>query len=464
MQNNKTWILLGFMIVVLAGGGFVFSKWSFTPVLETQEKTLKRREHRHIKTPLRLGYGWSTHPNVGKAVGESVKMLLKTVAKPRFVLVFFTDPYNPQKLRDSILSKLGKVKLLGLQSANGVFTPKGLHSSPNGALAILGFQGKGLSVGVAGADVNETSVHAEVARKVIDSALKDGGQNPKRRPDGIITGQVLGFSEIYSSVLNKKLPSIPMVGGNQITNTVKPGAIIVNQKVYKSGFAMALLYASYPIGTYFHGGFMGRTKSGVITKVDPKNPYIIIEIDHRPALDVYNGWAKGAFTQYLGKKKPVIVNNSVTKPLAKALKLADGSLHYLTLHPWKFNPDKSFNGGIRVSKGERIHYVEGNEKILIKRSGVVARKAMVEGGFPIKLLAGGVHIYCVGAGLKLGIQAKGLAPKMVNEIKEQTHNAPFIGGFFGGEQGRIKGHGYFAGNLMSAMMVFSKKSKAKQKK
>ena len=38
----------------------------------------------------------------------------------------------------------------------------------------------------------------------------------------------------------------------------------------------------------------------------------------------------------------------------------------------------------------------------------------------------------------------------------QTGGAPYIGGFFGGEQGTVRGHGYFAGNLMSSMMVFSR--------
>ena len=44
---------------------------------------------------------------------------------------------------------------------------------------------------------------------------------------------------------------------------------------------------------------------------------------------------------------------------------------------------------------------------------------------------------------------------MVGEIHNVMGGKPFIGGFTAGEQGNIPGYGYFHGNLMSSMVVFS---------
>jgi hypothetical protein len=447
--------LAGLAGLALAGW-VLFVRPPQQPVLPPLEEHQERLPAPQLSDVLKIGYGWSEEPSVSQATEAALAMLAKHVPQPKFILVFFTNPYDPHLIRDGIVKTFGQAKILGMQSGEGVFSPDGVHSSPTGALAMLGFQAEQFSVGIAGAPADGDSNHEQVAKQVVAAALKDAGKTAGEPPGGMITGQVLGASEIYSDVLNQQLPGIPMIGGNQITSKIALGAIIANRDVYPSGFVLGLFYYARPIGTYFHGGFVARTKSGTVTQVAPENSHVIVEIDHRPAVTVYNEWANDDFRQYLGKAEPVIVNASVTQPLAKALNLADGSIQYVTLHPWKFNPDGSFDGGVAVSVGERIHYMRGNEQILIKRSGVVARKAMIEGGFPIRQLAGGIHIYCIGAGMKLGINQTGLTPAMVREIKANTAGAPFIGGFFGGEQGRIKGYGYFAGNLMSSMMVFSK--------
>ncbi len=73
----------------------------------------------------------------------------------------------------------------------------------------------------------------------------------------------------------------------------------------------------------------------------------------------------------------------------------------------------------------------------------------------MKDIAGGLHIYCGGAAKTLGLEADGETDKMVREIKKAMGGKPFIGGFTAGEQGNIPGYGYFHGNLMSSMVIFS---------
>ena len=81
---------------------------------------------------------------------------------------------------------------------------------------------------------------------------------------------------------------------------------------------------------------------------------------------------------------------------------------------------------------------------------------MVNGKIKMKEIVGGLHIYCAGAAKTLGLGQGDDTDKMVDEIRKAMGGNSFIGGFVAGEQGNIPGYGFFHGNLMSSMVVFSK--------
>ena len=193
-------------------------------------------------------------------------------------------------------------------------------------------------------------------------------------------------------------------------------------------------------------------KSGKITSGEKQ---VIRKIDNRPATEVYREWAEGYFDSISSSEKSVVVMSSVIRPLAKELRLPNGKKQYILIHPWQFNPDGSLNIGVDMEEGENIFYIEGSKKALIRRAGVVAKKAMINGKIKVKSVAGGFHIFCSGAAEALGLGEDGDAGKMVDEIRSAMRGKPFIGAFTGGEQGNIAGHGFFDGNLMSSMVIFS---------
>ena len=462
MKAKQTILLLLFLLPALAGVFWlVFDRnGSETEVVLLEETEVAQPPRKTaIRDPLVLAYGWSDLPDAADATDAALGMMREAVPDPRFILTFYTGPYKAEIIKDRIREAFADAKLLGMESANAVFSPAGLHDSASGAVVVLGFDAADLAVGVGGDEVDEHSDHQQVAQNVIAQARADAGQSADQSPGGIICGQVMGFSEIYCEALNEQFNKItPMIGGNPITSQVTQGSIIVNDRVYARGFALALIYTDKKIGANFHGGFSGRIKHGQVTAVDPSDNHIIVTIDGRPALEVYNEWADNRFRKYLGLQEPVIVNESVLTPLSKSIQLEGGDLHHLTLHPWKFNPDGSINGGVTVNVGDRLYYVEGDEQVLVQRCGAVVRKAMIEGQISYRTAVGGVHIYCVGAGKYLGFGPDGRAREIVDNINGEMKGKPFIGGFFGGEQGTVQGYGFFAGNLMSAMMVFSEES------
>jgi len=457
----KKIIIYAFILSCFSVGAvFFFATREHYVQLEPQVTGFKNSLSPQKELPrLLIKSSWSTAPNEASAVGEVSRQIKNEIDSPSFIFLFFTSPYRGNKLCAELNTQFPHSQIMGIQSSRGVFSNQGFHSSPNGSLAVLAFKGDDFSVGVGGGELNEQQDHLALALRSIKMAEENSG-NRQGPPTAIVTGQYIGYSEKYCLQLNTYFPrDINMIGGNQINNDVQAGEVIVNNKSYPKGFVIALIYTSNKTGDYFHGGFLGQRKTGIITAVQKDNPYIIKTIDNQPAFQVYNCWTGGFFDSYKSITRDAVVDESVYKPLAKILLMENGKKKYLTMHPWKFFPDGSINCGVAVKEGDRVYYAEGSRKILEDRGGFVARNALINGNIKIDDIAGGICINCVGAGAALGLDNKVAMEQLVENIRNDFKNKPFIGAFLGGEQGSVKGHGYFAANLMCSMLVFSQKEK-----
>lgn len=402
---------------------------------------------------MKMGYGWSVNPDGKEAISEAIKMMRQKIEKPAFIVLYTTADYDAKAISDEINTQFINIKVFGITVYKGVFSSDGLHIGKKGSLAIMGFEGDDFEVGIGISKVEQNGNHKDITKKVLEDAAKDAGKKLEDKPALILLGQVRwadrGVIEGCASLFSKETP---LVGGTSCDSNFAAGNVFGNKKVIKEGIVTALIYTKTSIGSAFHGGFAGKMKSGKLTSCENQR---IETIDHRPAVEVYREWAEGYFDDIDSSKKSVVVMSSVIRPMAKQLTLPGGKKRYILIHPWKFDPDGSVNIGINMKKGETIYYVKGSKRALIKRAGVVVKQAMVDGKIKVKSVAGGLHIFCSGAAAALGIDENGDAYKMVDEIKYAMKGKPFIGGFTGGEQGNIRGYGFFEGNLMSSMVVFA---------
>ena len=404
---------------------------------------------------LKMAHGWSVHPTGGQvAVDEAIAMMQKKVTTPRFIVLYTTAGYGEQEIAKTLQRRFPDAKLFGMNVYKGVFSSDGLHIGKRGSLAIMGFSGGDLVFGVGVRKVPDGEDAMSITKEAFADAARDAGKTLEDVPSVVLLGAMKGKEDAVvagvSAVLSK---DVPLVGGTHCDDRFGQGYVIGNGKVCKPGIIVGLIYSQGSIGASFYSGFVGKKKSGKITSGEGR---MLKEIDGRLAQEVYREWADGYFDNIDSSEKSVMVMSSAVCPLAKAIQLPNGKMRYVPVRPWRFNPDGSLNMGGDIHNGDTIYYVEGNKRALRRRAAVVARKAMVNGRIKMKEITGGLHIYCAGAAKTLGLGQGGDTDRMVDEIRKAMGGKPFIGGFTAGEQGYIPGYGFFHGNLMSSMVVFSK--------
>ncbi len=403
---------------------------------------------------LTMAHGWSVNPKGGiPAIQEAISMMKEKVAAPDFIVVYYTANYGDNHIHAELRRQFPEAKLFGMNVYRGVFSSDGLHLGDGGSLAIMGYQGSDFSFGVSVKKLDTGTDVIATTKEAVKDAVKDAGMETTDAPAVVLLGTAKGSEDTIIEGLNSVLPkSVSLVGGTACDNDYRPGYVFDRDSLVKPGVVVGLIYSKKKIGASFYAGFIGKKKSGKITS---GNGRLLAEIDGRPAQQVYREWAHGHFDDIDASQESVMVMSSSVCPLAKAIRLPNGKLRYIAVRPWKFNPDGSMNMGGDIHNGEMIYFVEGNNRVLKKRAGVVAKNALIDGKIKIKDIAGGIHIYCGGAANVLGFGEDGETTAMVSQIKDVLGEKPFIGAFTAGEQGDIKDYGFFHGNLMSSMVIFS---------
>ena len=404
--------------------------------------------------PLTMSHGWSVNPAGGKAaIDEAIVMMLRKIKEPEFIVLYTTAEYGEREIVQTLRARFPNARLFGMNVYKGVFSSDGLHVGQKGSLAIMGFAGGDLRFGISAKEVKDGADVVALTKEAIEEAARDAGKTLRDKPSVILLGATKGKEDaIVKGIGEVMTDDVPLVGGTHCNDVFGQGYAIENDKMLKPGLIIGLIYSEARIGASFYSGFIGKKKSGRITAGDGR---MLKGIEGRPAQEVYREWADGYFDAIDCSKQSVLVMNNAICPLAKAIQLPSGQMRYIPVRPQRFNPDGSLDMGGDIHNGDMIYYVEGNKRALRERAGAVVTDAMINGRIKTADVAGGLHIYCAGAAKTLGLEEGEEASKMVGEIQKAMKGKSFIGGFTAGEQGNIPGYGYFHGNLMSSMVVFS---------
>ena len=432
------------------------------------EKTVGEAEEEvGERTGTEVGTGWSVHGDPEEAVKEAVTMALEGEINktPDFAIIFATSGSDMETILTTARGQLGaETKIYGGSSdSRAVMTEKGFaKATADGyypeemegerALAIMTVTSEDIVFGVGSANTSAYPTVQEAAKTAVLNAIRDAGQSEGVLPDIIFVTAPRGWEEEtlegFEEVVGKKTVILGGTAGGP------EASVFGKTEVYDKGVSLAVIYTDLPIGWTFEGGFdTTDPHSGVVTAVDGQ---AILEIDNRPALEVYDEWLNGEIMRlYVEHNDTRVIKDLLTlHPLYRKYTSETGQEYALFSHPWARDPtmvDRAVATSTKIKVGERVYLSHGTWEVLENRVCNLPTKAKISGDVPLdsKPLFS-VGYVCAGV---MGTIPEDEREKLPILINYANNNAPFIAPFTSGEQGHFPGVGNKHGNLLTSFTI-----------
>jgi hypothetical protein len=344
-------------------------------------------------------------------------------ARPNLAILFATADYDTQMLVSSISETLGDVPIWGGSSASGVFANDHWVTAEKGAAALMLIADRpaGAALEAVGGDPVVTGVSTTQA-----AVAQAGG-----RASAILTLAFMGPEEKLLEGVAKAAPAVPVVGG-----TASDGAGRFQQFGRGRAATNAVTVAAVggPVGCAFIHGYLPTGSRAVITRAQGRR---LIELNRRPALEVYAEWT-GAQKASIGGG--AILTYSVFHPL---LLRKNGDT--LAVHPVNANADGSIDTGAALAEGQTMELGAGTLDALVAAVAAVVRQAAQS----VKKPKAVILSHCGGRALGLGDRIHDVA----GQVRQAVGEVPWIGYLAFGEQGSLQPDSAAHANLSLAALV-----------
>jgi hypothetical protein len=396
------------------------------------------------------GVGWSVAPKTDVAVSEALSHSTAH-GRPDLIIALYTPQHDSKRILSAIHAVHGEgQRVIGMSTHEGILTPDGFESSPDGVVGVLTLKVPRMSVGVGGASFDEAA-GGESARLALHRAIKDAGRGVEK-PSMVLLMANRGSEEAMLAVLADEIGTdVPVIGGTAAGRAAdlaqKRDALawstIANEKQMATGAAVAVFYTAAKFAYAYGGGFERVTsKKGIVTDADSR---VLRAIDGRPALDVYDEWLGGRPKQTLARSEPL-----KAAWLVKNLEGKDGTSHDQFIHVFtRDNSPGVLYTEADVAKGDAVYPAEGSWNTLMNRFAVMPREARLA----VNQMApvAGLFIYCAGALVSIPVDQRA---HMAYLVSLSMQDLPWLGVFSWGEQGHVQGVGNLHGNLMASTLLF----------
>jgi len=412
-----------------------------------------------------VGTGSGLHDDPQEAAQEALAMALRdaTQKTPDFAVLYVTSGSDLQCVLRVVRSALGpNTKIFGGTSdSRGIMTDRGYVAvsrrgyeaaqGPTG-VALMTVSSNAITFGVGAANLTAFRTPQDMAKATVLDVIKNAGRNPEDLPRVILLNSTIGIEEeVLEGIEQAVGKNIPVLGGT-VGGPVM--GVLGGNDIYERGICLAVLYTDLPLGWTFEGGFDVTGKhTGRATKVEGQ---AIVEIDGKPALEVYNGWVDDEIGRLREQGAPpgVIRDLLTLHPLYRRYKSPTGQDYLLFSHPWPKDDrmqDKSVMTSTRIKAGEEVCLSSGTWETLLNRIGNLPTSAKVNG----RIRVGTRPVLALGfiCGGVLGVIPDGERDKMSFLINSANGNGPFITSFTWGEQGHFPGIGNKHGNLLTSFLV-----------
>ena len=361
---------------------------------------------------------------------------------PDFVALHFGVGLDAVDLHARARALFGGAALHGGSSCLGVMGSDGVDIDGAGLGAVAIWDATG-SYGTASADLGTDAVAA--AQAAAQAALAAAGR-PGEMPDMVWLTVAPGREEQVLSGLRAVVGADTLiVGGSSADNDVSGGWVQFGPDgTHRDGVVVSVLFPSGDVTSVYQSGYAPTGAQGIVTAVSGRR---VMEIDGRPAAEVYGDWTGGAVP--LADTEPRSILAAATLwPLGRVTRHLAGVPFHLLAHPAVAHPDGSMELFADVAAGDRIWQMQGSADSLVARAGRVAAQARADAGGD---LAGALVVYC--GGCMLAVRDR--MDEVHAGIATALGDTPWIGLYTFGEQGLPVGDVSRHGNLMISCTVLA---------
>lgn len=393
---------------------------------------------------MRFASAYSLLGNTNEAAGASIATLVEKLGgSPDLLVIYATENHATESLISSVRAMSPGTPILGSTSCGGVMTEAGFHSGPEGAIGLLGIKDPGGAYGVGSAPLENDPFRAGAT--AIERALAGSGRDfespvivwccqPPGREEAVLAG--------IQSVIG---PHTPIIGGSSADEQIA-GAWreFSTDGVLTEHVVVSVWFPTLAHGAAFQSGYAPTERAGTVTRANGRQ---VLEIDGRPAAEVYSAWTDG---EVPSGENGMILAMSTPTPLGRlAGELGEIPMFVLS-HPAMIGSAGELSLFTDIAEGDRIVLMRGSPESLVKRASVVVHDARAAGGWEEAQTRGGLVIYCGGCMLHVRERMQDVA----EQVAIAMEGAPFLGAFTFGEQGAIVDSSNRHGNLMVSGLTF----------
>ncbi|MBN2422319.1 FIST C-terminal domain-containing protein [Candidatus Woesearchaeota archaeon] len=457
-KDRKTVIYLSLLLLIFLAG-CVAQKTSIDLVANEKKESLQEVSKSAV--------GCSSKSDFKEAIAEAVNKAKGKLGtnQPNFAYVVYVSEDNHEEIIDEVRNQIGPgVKIFGLTS-NMIITNDCIIEAEDFAVGVLLVASEDINIGIGTIDLETALTPEDAGKTAITEAIKDAGKDASIKPKMILymgTTKRGEENQIMDGIADIVGKDVPVVGGNSKDFSAKfhnNWRQFTHEENFNNGLIVAAIYTENKVGWGFESTFKITDKKGVVTKSDG---FRIVEIDNRPALDVYDEWVDGEFYEKLNAGEfnsdeeevdfTLVKGFTLLNPIAKIVRGDAGQIGHFATSPIpdaKDIEDKSISVYAQVVTGDEISLYRGTWEIAMNRVETIPRDALLRSG--LKKGEGTFAVMAFCNGLKTILPKEELAK--VSIITDDILGVPFIGAITAGEQGPIPGIRNVNANLIESVVL-----------
>ncbi len=371
---------------------------------------------------------------------------------PDWIIVFHTDSVAPEFAQQAVKTAFPNAAVHGCSSSTAMFGGDGIMEDPSIGVLAIADPGGAFGIGIASF---AQLAPADAAQRTVEQAIAAAGKSGAV-PDFIWLSAVPGCEEAIIAGIEQVVgASVPIVGGSAALNGLggnpkdseQAGRCVVFNRdaVVDDGLLLSVGFVTGRVCHGFFGGYRATEQTGIVTAAQGR---VLLTIDGQAAAQVYNQWSAGSIAAEVIHNGDVVTQTTMN-PIGVTVGHVGTAPLYGLVHPVRVE-----NGALWVQavipEGSRLTLMTGDQDILVKRTAELVERTRALFNVSAPRAIGGLVSYCAACAGPLA----GRGAEMIDLVRDALGGAPFMGGFFFGEQGRFWHNRNAHANLMVSLLLF----------